>query len=316
MRFVNSIFSAAAFVLLVSSCNSVDFKKTKGGMPYKLFPGKGSKKVESGNIIKVNYQVKLNDSIMMTTYDKSPMYAPVSNESQPYDITEIIPELKEGDSVYAVQMVDTLLARNPNQYPPQFKKGSKIIHTLKVLKVFNSPEEARADEIKERETAFKNDPKIQGQLKKDDQVISDYLSKNNIKAQKVGSGIYVQIIAPGNGPKVQDGKHVSLMYKGFTLGGKVFDTNMDNSFNHTEPLTMEIGTGRSIPGFEQGLKALSQGDKARLFIPSSLAYGEAPPSPDIKANENLIFDIEVLAVKDQAPTPNMPPSPNNDTSGR
>ena len=290
MRFVNSIFSAAALVLLVSSCNSVDFKKTKGGMPYKLFPGKGTKKVEPGNIIKLNYSQKLNDSLLFATYDKGPVYIPVSSESQPYDISEIIPTLKEGDSVYAVQMVDTFMTRTPGALPPQFKKGDKLITTIKVLDVFKSPEEARADEIKERQQAFKNDPKIQSQLKKDDKAISDYLAKNNIQAQKVGSGTYVQIITPGTGPKIQEGKFVSLMYKGSTFGGKVFDTNMDTSFHHTEPLSMEIGTGRSIPGFEEGLKALSQGAKARLFIPSSLAYGEASPSPDIKANENLIFD--------------------------
>jgi FKBP-type peptidyl-prolyl cis-trans isomerase FkpA len=316
MRYVNSIFSAAAFVLLVSSCNSVDFKKTKGGMPYKLYPGKGNKKVEPGNIIKINYSQKLNDSLLFATYDKGPVYIPVNNESQPYDISEIIPTLKEGDSVYAVQMVDTFMVRTPGSLPPQFKKGDKLITTIKILNVFKSPEEARADETKERQSAFKNDPKIQGQLKKDDKVITEYLSKNNIKAEKVGSGTYVQIITPGNGPKIQDGKFVSLKYKGFTFGGKVFDTNMDTSFNHTEPLTMAIGSGRSIPGFEEGLKALSQGTKARLFIPSGLAYGEASPSPDIKANENLIFDIEVLEVKDQAPTPNMAPSPNNDTNRR
>jgi FKBP-type peptidyl-prolyl cis-trans isomerase len=316
MRFVNSIFSAAAFVLLVSSCNSVDFKKTKGGMPYKLYPGKGNKKVEPGNIIKINYQQKLNDSLLFATYDKGPVYIPVNNESQPYDISEIIPTLKEGDSVYAVQMVDTFMTRTPGALPPQFKKGDKLITTIKILNVFKSPEEARADEIKERQQSFKNDPKIQGQLKKDDKTITEYLAKNNIQAQKVGSGTYVQIITPGSGPKIQDGKYVSLMYKGSTFGGKVFDTNMDKAFNHTDPLTMEIGSGRSIPGFEEGLKALSQGAKARLFIPSSLAYGEASPSPDIKANENLIFDIEVLEVKDQAPTPNMAPSPKNDTTRR
>ncbi|MCU7551478.1 FKBP-type peptidyl-prolyl cis-trans isomerase [Chitinophagaceae bacterium LB-8] len=316
MRFVNSIFSAAAIVLLVSSCNSVDFKKTKGGMPYKLFPGKGTKKVEPGTIIKINYSQKLNDSLMFATYDKGPVYIPVNNESQPYDISEIIPTLKEGDSVYAVQMVDTFMVKNPGGLPPQFKKGDKLITTIKVLDVFKSQEEARADETKERQLAFKNNAKIQGQLQKDDKVISDYLSKNNINAQKVGSGTYVQIINQGSGPKIEDGKFVSLMYKGLTLGGKVFDTNMDTTFKHTEPLTMNIGAGRSIPGFEEGLKALSQGTKARLFIPSSLAYGEASPSPDIKANENLIFDIEVLEVHDNAPAPNMAPSPKNESTHR
>src|SRR5947209_6536741 len=33
----------AAFVLLLSACGNIDFKKTKGGMPYKIIAGKGGK---------------------------------------------------------------------------------------------------------------------------------------------------------------------------------------------------------------------------------------------------------------------------------
>ena len=254
---------------------------------------------------------KINDSVLGTTYDKMPQYLPVTNESQPYDPSEIIPLLKKGDSVYMVQMMDTFIKREPRSVPPNFKKGDKIITTIKVLDVFKTPQETQKDFEKEQMTASS------GQLKKDDKILSDYLAKNNIQAQKVGQGTYVQVLSPGNGAEVTDGKYVSLKYKGTTLAGKVFDTNMDESFKHTEPLSFVVGVQPMIKGFDEGIKGLKEGAKAKLYIPSSLAYGANAPSPDIAPNTNLIFDIEVLKVSDKAPSsPNMPAPATADSTGR
>lgn len=308
MRLVNSMLSMAALAIVAGSCNSVDFQKTKGGMPYKLFEGKkDGQKVQAGNYIKVNLTQKLNDSLLFSTYESMPYYFQVSDQTQPYDVTEVIPTLKEGDSVYAVQAIDTFMARNPGMVPPQFKKGDKIITTLKVLGVYKTPEEYKQAEDKDRAAMVQNE----------EAAVKNYLAKNNIQAQRVGTGTYVQILQPGQGPKITDGNFVTLMYKGSTFGGKVFDTNMDSSFHHTEPLPMVVGGTGMIKGFDEGLHELSKGAKAKLYIPSMLAYGPQPPSPDIKPFENLIFEIEVLDVKDKAPAQNnMPQQPKIDTSAR
>lgn len=323
MQLSKQLFIVAAAGLSLAACNSVDFKKTAGGMPYKLFASEKGDSVKPGTIVKMNLRQLLNDSVLYPPKDQpaTPIYFQVAPESQPYDVSELFTTLKEGDSVYAVQLVDTFLARmakNPQAQPlpPQFKKGGKFITALKVLEVFTSPQAAQADEAKERANAFMNDKNIQQQLSKDEKTIKDYLQKNNIAAQKVGSGTYVQTLAAGTGPQVAEGKYVSLKYKGQNFAGKVFDTNMDNSFNHTDPLSFVVGASPMIKGFDEGVRALSKGTKARLYIPSSLAYGTQSPSPDIKPNENLIFDIEVLDVADQAPTANMRPSPSNDTTRR
>lgn len=324
MRFSKQLLGVVAFGLAISACNSVDFKKTKSGMPYKVFSSGKGDSVKAGNIIKFSYKQMLGDSVVFPQKDQpvTPFYLQVEPQGQPYDISEVLTSLKEGDSVYAVQMVDTFLARaakNPQAQPlpPQFKKGSKIITTMKVLQVFTNVQEAQADEAKTRQSAFLNDQNIQKQLSIDEQVIKSYLAKNNVQANKVGLGTYVQVINQGSGPKVENGKFVSLMYKGQTLEGKVFDTNMDNSFNHTDPLRFVVGGSPMIKGFEEGIQGLSKGAKVRLFIPSPLAYGAQSPSPDIKANENLIFDIEVVDIANQPPPPsNMQGSPTIDSAGR
>jgi FKBP-type peptidyl-prolyl cis-trans isomerase FkpA len=323
MRFSSSLCSVAAIGLALSACNSVDFKKTKTGLPYKVFSSAKGDSVNPGSIIKFSYQQMLNDSVIFPQKDQpvTPFYLQVEPQGQPYDVSEVLPTLKEGDSVYAVQLVDTFLARSAGnqqaqQLPAQFKKGGKIITTLKVLQVFANAQEAQADEAKTRQSAFLNDKKIQQQLATDDQALKAYLAQNNISAQKVGLGTYVQVLQPGAGPKVENGKFVSLMYKGQTLAGKVFDTNMDNSFNHTDPLSFVVGGSPMIKGFEEGILGLSKGSKVRLFIPSPLAYGPQPPSPDIKPNENLVFDIEVSDIANQPPAPSMQAAPGGDATRR
>jgi FKBP-type peptidyl-prolyl cis-trans isomerase len=309
MRLLKTMFSVAATAVMISSCDSVDFKKTKGGMPYKLYASKDGKKAVVGGYLKVNMTTKKNDSVLQTTYGGAATYVPVSKESQPYDLSELISTLKEGDSVYSIRMVDTFLKRTPGQLPPNFKAGDKIITTIKVLKVLNTEEETRQDYEKEQVTASA------GQLKIDDKTLAEYLAKNNIKANKTGSGTYVQIIQPGTGDQVAAGKFVSLRYKGTTLAGKVFDTNMDSSFNHTAPMDMVVGSQPLIKGFEEGIKELREGAKAKLFIPSALAYGANGP-PEIGANTNLIFDIEVLKVANQAPPSNNATPPTDTPAGR
>jgi FKBP-type peptidyl-prolyl cis-trans isomerase len=308
---------AGCFALLISACGNVDFKKTKGGMPYKVFSGKGSKEVDSGNIVKVLILQKIKDSVTYSSYKTGmPFYIPVTAAGNPYDFTEVLPSLKQGDSLYTVQVMDTFIARAPQQIPPMYKKGDKIETSVKIVDVFKSQEEAQQDEAKERSIAFERDTAVQNQLVKDNQLITSHLTANNINAQRTGKGTYVQIITPGTGAQVDSGKFVSLKYTGSTFEGKVFDTNRDASKGHTEPLVFQVGGPGMIRGLDEGIRVLKEGGKCKMFIPSMLAYGPQPPSPELKPYENLIFDIDVLQVSDQPIQQQMPQMPRGmDTSG-
>ena len=309
MKTITGFCMIVVAMFAFASCNDVDFKKTKGGMPYKIFSEKGGEKVTPESILKVHIKRSIGDSLLFDTREGMAAYIPVNSPVQPYDISELFTSIKSGDSIYTVQMVDTFIKRSPEQVPPQFKNGDELISTFKVIKVFKTQEEAQADMQNEQTAAMLKDPKFQAQLKKDDAAIQEYLSKNNIKATKIGMGTYVEIIEPGAGPEVDPGKFVSLNYTGKTFEGKSFDSNTDPAFNHLEPLELVVDQSPMIKGFQEGIKELKKGAKARLFIPSILAYGENAPSQEIKANENLIFEIEVLDVKDEAPQANMPPPP-------
>jgi FKBP-type peptidyl-prolyl cis-trans isomerase len=306
MKPVKNFLYLTSFIILIMGCDSVDFKKTKGGMPYKLYASKSGKKVENGKFAKMQVSQKIKDSVVFTSYTGMPIYFQVNPSTQTYDPSEIFASLKEGDSLYTVQMIDTFIKRNPAiVQQTKFRNGDKITTTFKILKVFDNADEYKKDEDLER-TSF---------TKKEESTVKDYLSKNKVNAQRTGTGTYVQIQNAGSGPQADSGKYVSVLYKGQTFSGKVFDTNMDTSFKHTEPMGFTVGTGQMIKGFDEGIRLLKKGGKARIFMPSSLGYAGQPPSPDIKPFEHLIFDVEVLDVLNVAPAqPGMPAPP--DTSGR
>ena len=124
MKFTH-VIGAVGVALALGACNNVDFKKSKGGMPYKVFASKSGTEIEPGNFIKIHLVQKIKDSVRFSTHTTMPLYIPVS-EGQPYDFTEVLPELKEGDSLFTVQVMDTFIARNPQAIPPEFQKGDKI----------------------------------------------------------------------------------------------------------------------------------------------------------------------------------------------
>ena len=316
---VTNVAMAACSALVLGACGNVDFKKTKGGMPYKVYSGKGSKDVDTGNFVKVHIIQKIKDSVTFSSYKTGvPLYIPVTAAGNPYDFTEVLPDLKQGDSLYTVQVMDTFIARSPQMIPPQFKKGDKIETSIKIVDVFKNQEASMKDEATEKNISFDRDTAVQNQLGKDVALINDYLKTKNINAQKTGKGTYVQILEPGTGETITDGKYVSLKYTGSTFEGKVFDTNADASKGHAEPLIFQVGSPGMIKGFDEGLHALRQGSKAKIYIPSVLAYGAQSPSPDIKPYENLIFDLEVLQVSDQPiQQPQMQlPQGHSDTTAR
>lgn len=110
---------------------------------------------------------------------------------------------------------------------------------------------------------------------------------------KTDSGLRYQILQKGNGTKAAKGKNVSVHYKGQLSDGTVFDS----SYKRKEPFDFQLGVGRVISGWDEGITLLNVGDKARFVIPSNLAYGERGAGGVIPPGATLIFDVELMDVK-------------------
>lgn len=112
-------------------------------------------------------------------------------------------------------------------------------------------------------------------------------------AQKTSTGLYYVVESKGNGAKAEKGKNVKVHYAGKLQDG----TEFDNSFKRGEPIEFQLGAGRVIKGWDEGIAMMNVGDKYKLIIPYSLGYGEAGYPGAIPPKATLIFDTELVSVE-------------------
>ncbi|WP_372753000.1 FKBP-type peptidyl-prolyl cis-trans isomerase [Labilibaculum sp.] len=119
-----------------------------------------------------------------------------------------------------------------------------------------------------------------------------FLEENKTKEGVVvtASGLQYRIINEGDGAKPLATDKVTVNYKGTTIDG----TEFDSSYKRNEPAT--FAANRVIKGWTEALQLMPVGSKWELFIPSNLAYGPRAMGADIKANETLIFEVELLDI--------------------
>ena len=87
----------------------------------------------------------------------------------------------------------------------------------------------------------------------------------------------------------------SVYYKGYTIAGETFDTNIKPNDPTAKPFDVNIGTGAVIPGWEIGLKYFGKGGKGTIYVPAMLAYGPQANGA-IKPYTNLVFDLDIQNV--------------------
>lgn len=124
------------------------------------------------------------------------------------------------------------------------------------------------------------------QAEKDDEIIVDYLSENNIEATKHSSGLYYTITEEGTGDHPNIDSEVEVRYTGYFTDGRIFDQTDGNS-------TATFDLKYLIEGWVIGIPLLKVGGEGTFFVPSALGYG-SQGSGSVPGNTVLIFDIELV----------------------
>jgi len=299
----------ALIIVSIAACN-MNYEKTPSGLVYKIFRGKDTAKVRPGEYAKFNmaYILADRDSVYTSTYGNFPAYSQVDTGKRvQYSFMEILPMMHEGDSAEVSISIDTLknIGILPG-YNSTFVKGQVIKCKVQILKLFKNEQDMIADYQKSLDV--EKDKEIKS--------IEDYMAKHNLKGIKTKNGAFVVIENPGDeGMKADSGKVATVMYKGYLASnGKVFDTNMDSSKGHTEPIQVQVGSRGSIQGFSECLPYFGKGGKGKFLIPAMLGYGPQSPGPDIPPYSNLIFDIQVTDVANAPQQQRMPQMPPSDSS--
>lgn len=185
-------------------------------------------------------------------------------------------------------------------------KEINIIRKGKAAKAFNAPklfiDHFAEEEKRQKEAIAKAEALIKATQEK--------FSKQLEQAISLTSGLKYFVTEKGTGEKLTETSKVLANYTLYFEDGKLLDTNkletaethnIVNEYrkaaNQYQPIVCDISpNAQMISGFKEGLQQLHVGDKATLFIPYHLAYGETgnrgiPPKTD------LIFEVEIIELQ-------------------
>ncbi len=137
--------------------------------------------------------------------------------------------------------------------------------------------------------------KKQAETAASNQAVGEAFLAENAKKEGVittDSGLQYKILTTGDGEQPKDTDTVTTHYRGTLIDGREFDS----SYKRDKPASFPVKG--VIKGWTEALQLMHVGDKWQLFIPADLAYGETKRSELIEANSTLVFELELLGIKE------------------
>ena len=237
------------------------------------------------DVVLLNLKIETEDGKAFIDSEADGDSKPIQYDSQIWEegglFYEALNQCSVGDSLnFMVSTSDFFIKTFKSTVPDSIQEGSNLKITVGI-------ESAMTGE------AF-NIMMTERQVGKEEKQIEDFLSENDLKAQKTESGLRYIITEQGEGVQPNSGQVVVVHYRGAFLDDREFDS----SYSRDQPLEFPLGQGRVIRGWDEGIALLNVGSKATFLIPSALAYGQRGAPGAIPPNSILKFDVELLDVKE------------------
>ncbi len=139
----------------------------------------------------------------------------------------------------------------------------------------------RAQVANQRELGEKN-------IKVGREFLSAYKARPGV--QTLGNGVMFRELRPGVGVKPAETDAVLVKYRGMLIDGTEFDATEGEA-------GATLRMSQAIVGWREALKMMPVGAKWEIVIPHMLAYGERGVGQTIGPNETLIFEVDLIGIK-------------------
>src|SRR5215510_179959 len=106
------------------------------------------------------------------------------------------------------------------------------------------------------------------------------------------TGLIVEEVVVGQRALASAGQKVKVHYTGWLTNGTKFDSSKDRG----DPFVFDLGAGRVIKGWDEGVQGMKVGGTRKLTIPPELGYGARGAGGVIPPNATLVFEVELLGV--------------------
>ncbi|MEO1029922.1 MAG: peptidylprolyl isomerase [Bacteroidota bacterium] len=228
---------------------------------------------------------------------------------------ELVKGFEVQDSISNVKVVDPR-ARNHKPVEDVFIEKVNIIRKGKDAKFFDAPKvfEEEMPKVEDNFMAVREAAKKEAEDKAK-QAKVDWLKKNEeLSGRRIDSptGMAMIFTHESNGVQPKSTQQVNIDCAGYFEDGTLFWTTekevaqKNNKYDERQdqagqyvPFAMPYNeTATLVSGFKEAMLNMKIGDKARVFIPYYLGYGEAGRAPLIPGGTNLVFDIELVSIKE------------------
>lgn len=279
------VVMAALAMFGLSSCGK-KMQTTENGINYRIIQSSDTARLITKGDLMMIQMIGLGqladslggkDTTIFDSYKVGKAYYIPADETT---LKDVFMMLHKGDSAEFEVSADTLFMKSFGQLTPGFLKKNSNIHFY--VKVENIYSQSELEVMKAEERAKS--------IMKDSVEAAAYIA-NLTNVQTTPSGLKYVITKPTKGAQPKAGQEVSMLYRGLLLNGTKFDENQDEA----NPFKFTIGMRQVIPGWDEGVMLLHEGEEAKFIIPARLAYGEQGGGP-IPPNSTLIFDVKLLKV--------------------
>jgi FKBP-type peptidyl-prolyl cis-trans isomerase FkpA len=261
-------------------------KDKKTGFYYKVInQDKKAAQPVDGDFVEFVFTVKTEDSVIFENRHNQDQIHESIFKGDFYDAlkfmheTDSISFILNGDSIYKHYMGEQV-------YP----FGEKPLYVnIKLLKI--TPKEEYEKQKIEMRNKFEKI--IDGYKLEEDSLLADYIKKSNIKVKPTESGLFFIKTASGKGKKIEKGSTVDVHVKLFSLDGQL----LQSSYENKKPITVHAGQGEVLPGWDEAMLMMRGGDKAKLILPSQIAFGRYGIEQQIPPCTTFIIEIEIVNVQ-------------------
>lgn len=128
-------------------------------------------------------------------------------------------------------------------------------------------------------------------VKKESAQIEDYIARYQWDMKETGTGLRYNIYKKGNGPAGAKEMRATIRFTVNLINGQVvYDSKTDGL------KSFELGKAEVESGLEEGIMMMHVGDRAKLIIPSHLAFGLLGDENKIPKRATLIYDVELVSL--------------------
>lgn len=152
-----------------------------------------------------------------------------------------------------------------------------------------------SDEVKEDKDA----PYVEGNkniMRRENEEMQMFIQRYGWQMQRTPTGLYVEVLEPGTGELFKENDRVALEYRTFLLSGEQIYSSDSNGVK-----VFMVNRSEEIDALHEAAQMLKPGAKARLVIPSYLAYGVAGDGDRIQGLQPIVMEIRVLEKDEKLP---------------